>query len=659
MFRVKLFFIQVISIFIFLFVFVSGASAYTVCAVMESGFVTEISDGACAGSANGGADGGISFKQETNNHAPSIAGYNFSRANKGQPYSATILASDKDGDLLTWEITPYENGCTNDLGCDEYQDESCGDDWTDWASKGWKNLDNGSWTTQTIRQQPTSVYGQLSINFGIAGDVSRCFFNVKVVDGRNSEFIDERDFYIQTNEMPIINASNYTYTAGDGNFKYSFEAYSDDFAVYPLALTTANGNDFQDIEITLNDKSRDKVNNPIIPVIFGSARFVREDDKYIYSIDVPFNSVDAALPNSVDDIVSDFKVTDKFGNSTTVDPIVKLENNAPIVTIEDNCSDGGNRNGGLEEYVCNISVKDPDSHDIILLEAKVMEGNKGNNSIIDYHQEVGADKTDVKITGKLFKSGQVKIEVKAKDQFDGEVIKNISFSVKKSCGDGGVDTLNGNNFIEQCDCDNGLTSCAGIGNGNGDADTEQYECNNCRWESGWLGDGIKNGEEVCDPARSLVNGNLNPSYIKGSCTVLAENPLFSDGGRLPNHCISAGVKITLNGDEVCKNDGTGYFCVAKEAVAGGSSTMCSTTDPSKSDYACCEIVSCSKDGCNCCGRPEGAHDLGDGYTMVQTGDDVSGGNCKTDSCKLFNFDANKRNWKFTTNHTRVDYRCWK
>ncbi|MBU3964762.1 pilin [Patescibacteria group bacterium] len=151
----------------------------------------------------------------------------------------------------------------------------------------------------------------------------------------------------------------------------------------------------------------------------------------------------------------------------------------------------------------------------------------------------------------------------------------------------------------------------------------------------YCGDGIVNNEEVCD-------WSVSPDQ---SCTTT-----FSEG--LPAHCSG----ISVLGTQACNCSCDGWVaCVASAPLpVESSSTACSSTSPQMNDYGCCELVSCTQDGCDCCGRDAGAAIPG-GYTNVQS---LSPCGLSNNSCRLSQSNSNPKNWTITTNHTTAAFRCW-
>lgn len=81
---------------VYLYTTNANGSAYDICGVMNSGFVTGIGAGACSGSASMSGGG------STVNHPPQIDNINLVPGYSGLAYNASIRASDPDGDALAW-----------------------------------------------------------------------------------------------------------------------------------------------------------------------------------------------------------------------------------------------------------------------------------------------------------------------------------------------------------------------------------------------------------------------------------------------------------------------------------------------------------------------------------------------------------------------------
>ncbi|MDP3056953.1 MAG: hypothetical protein Q8N37_00320 [bacterium] len=202
-----------------------------------------------------------------------------------------------------------------------------------------------------------------------------------------------------------------------------------------------------------------------------------------------------------------------------------------------------------------------------------------------------------------------------------------SATVTCVCGDGIWDPELG----ESCD---GLSGVARSPEES--SPSHQYACTaSCTPTGGYAGDGIVNGPEICDQNSPITN-DCSGIYTTG----------------LPAWCTG----VPVAGTQTCNSTSTdwGACTVSEPLPVGSSSTACSSTSPQMNDYACCELVSCTKDGCDCCGRPAGAAIPG-GYTNVQS---LSPCGTSNNSCRLNQSIAIPRNWTITTNHTTAAFRCW-
>jgi hypothetical protein len=126
---------------------------------------------------------------------------------------------------------------------------------------------------------------------------------------------------------------------------------------------------------------------------------------------------------------------------------------------------------------------------------------------------------------------------------------------------------------------------------------------------------------------------------------------FSEG--LPAHCSS----ITVAGVKTCNNGCTGWSdcTLASSTVEDYSSTACDSTSPQMNNYSCCDLISCEKDGCGCCGRDLGAA-IPSGFNMIES---LSPCGLTNQSCKLNQSTVNNKNWIITTIHSTARYKCWR
>ncbi|MBL7058599.1 hypothetical protein ISS03_04635, partial [Patescibacteria group bacterium] len=100
--------------------------AYTVCAILESGFSVGTLNEDCAGI---GVANSAAIKEEVANNAPRFIGYNLPRGNIGQSYTAYLQAEDPDRNEVAWSINIGGNSCTNNIKCGSIGDTNCQGTW--------------------------------------------------------------------------------------------------------------------------------------------------------------------------------------------------------------------------------------------------------------------------------------------------------------------------------------------------------------------------------------------------------------------------------------------------------------------------------------------------------------------------------------------------
>ena len=154
---------------------VNGASS-AICAVMESGLVNTIEEGACLGSES------REHAVTTENNAPQFIGANLPTGYSGEPYQGFVSAVDPDGDELTWTF--------NIISCPL-----------------WNNP----------RMENTAVENQKAIiadNAGQAG-IPSCSFNVTINDNRGGIANQSYTIDAVNGNLPIIQPiANQTITIG-------------------------------------------------------------------------------------------------------------------------------------------------------------------------------------------------------------------------------------------------------------------------------------------------------------------------------------------------------------------------------------------------------------------------------------------------------------
>lgn len=224
------------------------------------------------------------------------------------------------------------------------------------------------------------------------------------------------------------------------------------------------------------------------------------------------------------------------------------------------------------------------------------------------------------------------------------------------CGDGYCQLKVGDRQMENgCNCPSdclGTMSCCGDGictqTLNGEPAENACNCaQDCLGTMSCCGDGQVTGDEVCD-----------------SASTEACSGTFSEG--LPSYCAN----IPTSGVRQCNSDCTAFgACQLSEPlfVAKTYNAGCSYGTDYPADYACCELVSCGPDNCNCCGRAEGAS-VSTGYTFKAGLSPCEGEHSTWEadhlpgealSCKISQSNTNKKNWEISTNHAIARYRCWR
>ncbi|MFA6171446.1 MAG: hypothetical protein WCW77_01755 [Patescibacteria group bacterium] len=150
--------------------------SYTLCGVMESGYVTSISQGACVGSAPAGTP--IGWNEELDNHEPYINA-TLPDSHPDSAYQGTIFATDQDKDKLSW--VSFEK-----IG-----------DWSSWTNAP---------SALTRTSDPNKKQFSNPENLSHAGLVGEYQFKVTVNDGRGKDnSISSKTFTITVaNNKPVI-----------------------------------------------------------------------------------------------------------------------------------------------------------------------------------------------------------------------------------------------------------------------------------------------------------------------------------------------------------------------------------------------------------------------------------------------------------------------
>jgi len=131
----------------FVYTAISDGLNYNVCAIMESGLITDLKEGACAGSASVAG-------MPSENHPP-VVNCGSLTGITGKEFKGYISASDPDGDKLTWSI------------------DTVGTTWTGWSAV--------PILKDTVNSNQKEVYAAK------AGDKGSYNFSVTVNDGRGGQ----------------------------------------------------------------------------------------------------------------------------------------------------------------------------------------------------------------------------------------------------------------------------------------------------------------------------------------------------------------------------------------------------------------------------------------------------------------------------------------
>ena len=289
---------------VFIYASQDNGVGYSLCSVMESGYIQEASQGACSGSASL-AYGGSAENSQPRFTGSALTGYS------GDEFNGYIAAADDDNDQLSWSINTE------------------GENWGTWSAP------------PTIEQ--SGAAGQKRIYAAAAGEEGSYMIAITVNDGRgenNSEYTQTFTINI-TNDPPVISANDTVYAASSTNpmdFRFSVQ---DSVSNYPLVHS-------------VTPSVEDAISG------FGES-FTLIGDIYYYAIG---NSPDTAnVFNSIDgenDYVFTINVTDGYNASSAAGFTVTIINNPPQITIPDGCSDDTRINN---PYTCQITAFDPEGND--------------------------------------------------------------------------------------------------------------------------------------------------------------------------------------------------------------------------------------------------------------------------------------------------------
>ena len=302
---------------IFVYSAVAGGSGMEICAIMESGYVQGVGNGACSGSATT-----VTYVGTTVNNSPQFTGSNLAGFS-GDEYIGYISASDPDGDTLTWSI---------DTGEPSY--------WNLWSASPIMQLSGA----ETQREIYAATAGE-------AGDYT---FSVTVDDGRGEEnSITQQSFTINiNNDSPEISANNKIYTAS---------------TITPIdyQLTTQDSEDNYPLTASINPE-------PSTTILGFSSSFMESSGIYTYAITGTPSTSNVFDDSSTQNIYNfTINVTDVFKSQSTENFTITVINNPPEINIPSDCF--AEVSVGVL-YTCNVTASDPDGHSVTYELANAHQG---------------------------------------------------------------------------------------------------------------------------------------------------------------------------------------------------------------------------------------------------------------------------------------------
>ncbi len=449
----------IVPVFIFLLSF-NSAKAFTVCAVMESEYTLSSGASGNCGSTITGINT-VEVQQFLVNNPPIFTGWNFSRANTGSNYSAHIQAKDPDGNEVFWEVNADSDRCTNNMECTTQGDEDCGNTWDDnkhfWTTWVDDKIEWGADAMDNLKAERTFIRNQKKFDFGIAGNTSKCFFDVTIRDRFNESegLATTKTFWVETNPLPeiIINSYSNPFEPTEDNyqFTFSFEAKSVYTDNYPLELEiTVEPSEYTSIEDWFNSFGIDDF-KVVQALGENEERFKQVEDgtKYEYNIIGNFKPHQVVIQGKHSySIDVKIKVTDVNDNVSEENATLTIKNNAPTITPDcEDFSDLSNINIETDEqFICDISMVDTAGQHLNFY-YKLPEGLRSNQhtTSLGYPYLIIGDRP-IECAPNC-----PEFYVKAIDQFGAETKVDLNFNITTVCGDGRVQSPNDSGDNEVCD----------------------------------------------------------------------------------------------------------------------------------------------------------------------------------------------------------------
>ncbi len=513
---------------IFVYSAVAGGSGMEICAIMESGYVQGVGNGACSGSATT-----VTYVGTTVNNSPQFTGSNLAGFS-GDEYIGYISASDPDGDTLAWSI---DTSMSN---------------WSFWSTAPVIQL-TGAGTQRKIYSTMAGILGNYdftaTIDDGRGGVVSKTF-TVAIQQSPNSPVVNS----ILDQTATIGNNLNFTITASDpgNNYPLSFVFSGAPSGFNSTGSLDTNQKDWN-VSGTVIDQTQiynvtviavNNAGSPSAPVnfqvtvqnnppIISTASLSDVTACINYSQPISASDPDGhslsysatGLPTglSIDSatgvisgqaqVTGNYSVTitvkDQYYTQTTPSSNAEATQNFNLNVIDEVFT----INPISDQTVYVTPLNPPLGYVPILYHSPVsylvINPSVSTSNVIAWSRITNplTLKNDADLTINT-STGSIRTGAYMNSQFNptspytftstitatnncnasASANFNVNIYANEWCGDMSVQTTDG----EECEAP-----------GNGTSATDQYDCASCLWSGGWLTDGIINGNEECD------GGNLN------------------------------------------------------------------------------------------------------------------------------------------------------
>jgi len=608
----------------------------------------------------------------------------------GAEFNGYLMVKDTEGDSISWQLTPIS--------------------------------DFSSWSETPVLVS-TNDLSQKKIYAARAGNIGSYDMNLKLTDSRGAINNIKITLNISLTRKMTITADDASYFVDAIKPTYSFYL-KDANTLSSYSFTSQNGTYTNIFSNKMTDAAL--ITNPdnlkvTVPLQIPAAR------SFSNNVTIPFRIV-----------------VNNYGSLVTKDININLNIEKPLLNLQCNKNARIGEPYQIDGSFCLLGSLTSGNHTISY------NLNSSIPGLVIKNQNGFAFLTADAIN--LLAPSSSIVTINSSNEYGASSSASFNLSVDTFCGDGIKETPNSegkggvnNDGNEQCDgvdglatsvsdssvtkqygCSTGLgvktpfpilnnnycifTSPADTGGycGDGYCQDSHESCSTCSTDCGVCvkkpvcGDGVLDTGEVCDSGMTVQNTCDNitewitpPSYCTG---VIKDN-----------------INLKGQGVQNCKPDCSGWGqCIGGSPdLVVNVATGCFALSPKLSGYSCCELVDCTHDNCDCCGRSStvsGWLDLvssayGDNYKniikkvtpdngactyyyyipgaaeqssatcdcgKVITGPYGNGNICPStpncsgkgdnptlNSCVLAQDSNNLKNWAIYTNHTSAFYRCWK